>query len=64
MDAGAMMTLGNIQHLGRSRVREREQREASDTRTDAQRWLGDPPPYRSALAGRTNQAALVSRLRR
>jgi hypothetical protein len=21
-----------------------------DTRTEAQRWLGDPPPWRSALA--------------
>jgi hypothetical protein len=34
----------------RSREQEREQREASDTRTDVQRWLGDPPPNRSALA--------------
>jgi hypothetical protein len=33
------------------RVQEREQREASDTRTEVQKWLGDPPPNRSALAG-------------
>jgi hypothetical protein len=33
----------------RSRVQERERREASDTRTEAQRWLGDPPLSRSAL---------------
>jgi hypothetical protein len=35
----------------RGRVQEREQREASDDRTEAQRWLGDPPRSRSALAG-------------
>ena len=34
----------------RTRLQEREQRAASDTRTDAQRWLGDPPPSQSALA--------------
>jgi hypothetical protein len=33
----------------RSRVQERDQREASDTRTEAQKWLGDPPPSQSAL---------------
>jgi hypothetical protein len=27
-------------------------RERADTRTEAQRWLGDPPPDRSALAQR------------
>jgi hypothetical protein len=32
------------------RLAEREAREAADTRTEAQRWLGDPPPSRSALA--------------
>ena len=32
------------------RLAEREQREAADTLTEAERWLGDPPPWRSALA--------------
>jgi hypothetical protein len=32
------------------RFAERNEREAADTRTEAQRWLGDPPPGRSALA--------------
>jgi hypothetical protein len=31
------------------RIAERDQREAADTRTEAQRWLGDPEPSRSAL---------------
>jgi hypothetical protein len=31
-------------------MQERERRQASDTRTEAQRWLGDPPPSQSALA--------------
>jgi hypothetical protein len=34
------------------RLAEREQREAADTRTETQRWLGDPPPSRSALAAK------------
>jgi hypothetical protein len=34
------------------RLAEREAREAADTRTEAERWLGDPPPSRSALAAR------------
>ena len=34
------------------RFAEREQREAADTRTEAQRWLNDPPPGRSALAAK------------
>ena len=34
------------------RLEEREQREAADTRTDAQKWLNDPPPRRSALAAK------------
>jgi hypothetical protein len=33
-------------------IKDREARERSDTRTEAQRWLGDPPPGRSALAQR------------
>ena len=32
------------------RLRKRDRWEAADTRTEAQRWLGDPPPSRSALA--------------
>jgi hypothetical protein len=35
------------------RIEEREAREAADTRTEAQRWLGDPPAARSALATHT-----------
>ena len=33
-----------------ARIAERDARLAADTRTDAQRWLGDPPPNRWALA--------------
>jgi hypothetical protein len=33
-------------------IQERDQGIASDTRTAAERWLGDPPPHRSALAQR------------
>jgi len=36
----------------KQRVIEAQAREAADTRTEAQRWLGDPPPGRSALAQR------------
>jgi hypothetical protein len=35
---------------------ERDRREANDTRTPAQKWLGDPPPNRSALAQRHHGA--------
>ena len=31
----------------RSRMQERDARAASDTRTPAQRWLGDPPAFPS-----------------
>jgi hypothetical protein len=31
---------------------ERDRLAASDTRTETERWLGDPPPHRSALAQR------------
>ena len=34
------------------RLAEREQREAAVTGTEAERWLGDPPPDRSALAAK------------
>ena len=34
----------------KKRLAKREQREAADTRTEVQRWLGDPPKHRSALA--------------
>jgi hypothetical protein len=34
------------------RLEERDRREAADTRTEAQKWLGDPPPSRSALAAK------------
>jgi len=36
----------------RERVLERDARDAADNRTEAQRWLGDPPANRSALAAR------------
>src|SRR5215475_4221194 len=38
----------------KERLAERDQRIAADTRTEAERWLGDPPPYRSALAQRNS----------
>jgi hypothetical protein len=34
------------------RFAERDQRIAADKRTEAQKYLGDPPPWRSALAQR------------
>ena len=34
-----------------ARVAERDARDAMDSRTPAQVWLGDPPGWRSALAG-------------
>jgi hypothetical protein len=34
----------------RFRIMERDRLAAMDTRTDAERWLGDPPKHRSALA--------------
>ena len=37
------------------RLQERDWRRASDTRSDVQRWLGDPPPARSALTHRDKQ---------
>jgi hypothetical protein len=39
----------------RDRIREREQREAGDKRTAAERWLGDPPRSQSALAQRSKR---------
>jgi hypothetical protein len=35
-----------------ARLQERDQRLAADNRTAAQRYLGDPPPERSALAAK------------
>lgn len=32
-----------------ARVRERDERDANDDRTDIQKWLGEPPRWRSAL---------------
>jgi hypothetical protein len=37
-------------------IQERDRLAAADTRTEAEKWLGDPPPSRSALAQR-NRAA-------
>jgi hypothetical protein len=51
----------------KTRLAERDQRMAADTRTDAQRWLGDPPPRRSALARHNTHRMidqLISKLRR
>ena len=52
--AATLIGLGGAHRIApdilRSREQEREQREASDDRTDVQRWLGDPPRNRSALA--------------
>jgi hypothetical protein len=52
--AAAMLGLGGHHRIDpdvlRSRVQERERREASDDRTEVQRWLGDPPRSRSAFA--------------
>jgi hypothetical protein len=36
---------------------ERDRLAAADNRTAAERWLGDPPPGRSALAQRMRGAA-------
>ena len=36
----------------KARLLEAAARERADTRTEAQRWLNDPPPDRSALAKR------------
>jgi hypothetical protein len=36
----------------KSRLAERDQRLAADTLSEAEKWLGDPPPDRSALAQR------------
>jgi hypothetical protein len=35
---------------------ERDRLAALDNRTEAERWLGDPPPHRSALAQRARAA--------
>jgi len=40
-----------------ARLMERDQRLAADTRTEAQKWLGDPQRNRSALAHRHGQLA-------
>jgi hypothetical protein len=41
----------------KARLLLRDQLQAQDTRTEAQRWLGDPPPHRSALAQRATVPA-------
>jgi hypothetical protein len=38
-----------------SRIQERDRLAAADTRTEAEKWLGDPPPHRSALAQRNQR---------
>jgi hypothetical protein len=53
--ASQILGLGG-QHIDRdalkNRLRERDQRQAADTRTQLEKFLGDPPPDRSALANR------------
>lgn len=41
----------------RARLADRDRRLASDTRTEAQKWLGDPPRSQSALARGQPQSA-------
>ena len=36
-----------------ARLADRDRREAADNRSEAERWLGDPPLDRSALAQRS-----------
>jgi len=40
----------NVASLSRANIAERDQRAAADDRTAAERWFGDPPRMRSALA--------------
>ena len=50
----------------KARLIEVRARELADNRTEAQRWLGDPPPERSALAQRLSRiqpAAVIPKLR-
>jgi hypothetical protein len=53
---GAAPFLGKGRHVPAAdlkiRLEERDRREAADTRTEAERWLGDPPPSHSALAAK------------
>jgi hypothetical protein len=48
--------LGKIRNISpddiKAKLLLRDQLQAEDTRTEVQRWLGDPPPHRSALAQR------------
>ena len=48
--------IGKIRNISpddiRARLLLRDQMAAQDTRDAAARWLGDPPPHRSALAQR------------
>jgi hypothetical protein len=52
--AALMIGLGGQHRIApeilRNRYAERDARQASDDRTDVQKWLGDPPANRSALA--------------
>jgi hypothetical protein len=50
-----VLSAGNVGHYHDPeelalRFAERDARLKADTRTDAERWLGDPPPWQSALA--------------
>jgi hypothetical protein len=54
--ASQLIGLGGRHPIDRNvlqdRLAERDQREAADTRTEAERFFGDPPTSRSALANR------------
>jgi hypothetical protein len=43
-----------------ARLMDKDQREAADNRTAAERWLGDPPPHRSALAQKKSPSRKTS----
>jgi hypothetical protein len=45
----------------KKRLADRDQRQATDTRSAAEKWLGDPPTDRSALAQRKQESALCQR---
>jgi hypothetical protein len=51
LTASAFIGLGGSNSAaGKLRLQERDERMRLDTRSEAERWLGDPPPWRSALA--------------
>jgi len=58
LSASAILRLGTNwvpAEDARARLQEREARMAADNRTEAEKWLGDPPAHRSALAKSSQQ---------